>query len=65
MLKGGVIVFLYVDGIVFGLQEGSGSRRSNKKGTGSEISWFLGSHVLRDRRSRKLWHSQQRQADRD
>jgi len=63
MLKGGIVVFFYVNDIVFCYQ------KTNKKkaqeaikelskeyqiSTLSELKWFLGIHVLRDRSQRLL-----------
>lgn len=68
MLNGGVIVFFYVDDIVFC------HRKKDKEKTDrlikelqkeynmnvlGELKWFLGIHVLRDRRQKKLWLSQE------
>jgi len=68
MLNEGVVVFCYVDDIVFyyrrkdvektqGLiQELQREYQINILG---ELTWFLGIHVLRDRRQKKLWLSQE------
>jgi transposase InsO family protein len=67
MLKGGVIVFFYVDDIVFcyrkneketaqnAIQEIQKEYQINVLG---ELKWFLGIHILRDRRQKKLWLTQ-------
>ena len=67
MLNGGIVVFFYVDDIVFC------HRTRDKEKVDSTIAelqkkfqlnvigdlkWFLGIHVLRDRRQKKLWLSQ-------
>ena len=67
MLNGSIIVFFYVDDIVF-----CHCKRDKEKVEGTitelhkkfhlnvigELKWFLGIHVLRDRRQRKIWLSQ-------
>src|SRR5467141_1836996 len=67
MMKGGVIVFFYVDDIVFCYRKkdvnlaneaiDSLQRRYSIKDLG-ELKWFLGVHVLRDRTKKCLWLSQ-------
>lgn len=68
MLNGGVVVFFYVDDIVFCYR-----KKDEEKTKGlinalkqeyemnilGELKWFLGIHVLRDRRQKKLWLSQE------
>jgi transposase InsO family protein len=68
MLNGSVVVFFYVDDIVFcyrkpdeektmqAIQQLKAKYQMNILG---ELKWFLGIHVLRDRRQRKLWLSQE------
>jgi Reverse transcriptase (RNA-dependent DNA polymerase)/GAG-pre-integrase domain len=72
MLKGGVIVFFYVDDIVFCYRKRDHETvEAARKGLEAkyqlsflgELKWFLGIHVLRDRQSRKLWLSQQAYID--
>jgi Reverse transcriptase (RNA-dependent DNA polymerase) len=72
MLKGGIIVFFYVDDIVFCYRKKDHEAVERiKKELGAkyqlsflgELKWFLGIHVLRDRQSRKLWLSQQAYID--
>jgi transposase InsO family protein len=68
MLNGGIVVFFYVDDIVFCY------RKKDEEKTKSliqelqqqyqmkilgELKWFLGIHVLRDRKQRKIWLSQE------
>jgi transposase InsO family protein len=67
MMKGGVIVFFYVDDIVFCYQKKdvgmanaaieSLQRRFSIVDLG-ELKWFLGIHILRDRTKKCLWLSQ-------
>jgi transposase InsO family protein len=72
MLKGGVIVFFYVDDIVFCYRKkDQGIVEATRKGLEAkyqlsflgELKWFLGIHILRDRQSRKLWLSQRAYID--
>jgi hypothetical protein len=72
MIKGGVIVFFYVDDIVFCYrkrdQEVADAARKALEAKYQlsflgELKWFLGVHVLRDRQSRRLWLSQQAYID--
>jgi transposase InsO family protein len=72
MMKGGIIVFFYVDDIVFCFKKEDREsvneiRRELEtkfelKHIG-ELKWFLGIHVLRDRRTKQLWLSQQAYID--
>jgi len=72
MLKGGVIVFFYVDDIVFCYRKkdqevvdatkAALQKQFELKFLG-ELKWFLGIHVLRDRQSKKLWLSQKAYID--
>jgi len=67
MLNDGIVIFFYVDDIVFChrkkdeertkdlIQELQREYRINILG---ELKWFLGIHVLRDRRQGRLWLSQ-------
>jgi transposase InsO family protein len=72
MIKGGVIVFFYVDDIVFCYRKKDHEIvEETKRGLEAryqishlgELKWFLGIHVLRDRQSGKLWLSQQAYID--
>ena len=72
MLKGGVIVFFYVDDIVFCYRKKDQEVvEAAKRGLEAkyqlnflgELKWFLGIHVLRDRQSRQLWLSQRAYID--
>jgi transposase InsO family protein len=72
MLKGGVIVFFYVDDIVFCYRKKDqevveatrrGLEAKYQLSFLGELKWFLGIHVLRDRQSRKVWLSQQAYID--
>ena len=65
-IKGGVIVFYYVDDIVFVYRkqdkpvavEAINSLKKQFDMTDcSKLKWFLGIHVLRDRQRRLLWLS--------
>jgi hypothetical protein len=68
MLNGGIVVFFYVDDIVFCyrkkdeektrgiIQEMQKEYQMNILG---ELKWFLGIHVLRNHRQRRLWLSQE------
>jgi len=68
MLNGSIIVFFYVDDIVFCYRKKEEEKanelirklqkRFNIQPLG-DLKWFLGIHVLRDRRQRQLWLSQQ------
>ena len=68
MLNGGIVVFFYVDDIVFCYRKHEEERtralirelqKSYTMNILGELKWFLGIHVLRDRRQRLLWLSQQ------
>jgi hypothetical protein len=68
MLMGGIIVFFYVDDIVFCYRkwdEGETHRiiwlmqERYQLNILGELKWFLGIHVLRDRQQKKLWLSQE------
>jgi len=68
MLSGGVVVFFYVDDIVFCHRKKDEERtkglirelqREYQMNILGELKWFLGIHVLRDRRQGKLWLSQE------
>jgi hypothetical protein len=68
MLKGGIVVFFYVDDIVFCHRKGDeekvqdvikGLKTEYKMSVLGELKWFLGIHVLRDRSQRLLWLSQE------
>jgi transposase InsO family protein len=72
MLKGGVIVFFYVDDIVFCYRKrDTPIVEAIKKALTEkielnflgELKWFLGVHVLRDRQSKRLWLSQKAYID--
>ena len=72
MLKEGVIVFFYVDDIVFCYRKRDTSIvETVKKALAEkielnflgELKWFLGVHVLRDRQSKRLWLSQKAYID--
>jgi len=72
MLKGGVIIFFYVDDIVFCYRKKDkavveATKRelevNYKLSFLGELKWFLGIHVLRDRQSRRLWLSQKAYID--
>jgi hypothetical protein len=67
MLKGGVVVFFYVDDIVFCYRKGDKEKAHEaiqqlkmeyQMNTLGELKWFLGIHVLRDRSRRLLWLTQ-------
>ena len=67
MLKGGVIVFFYVDDIVFCYRKKdqevvdatkTALQQQFELNHLGELKWFLGIHVIRDRQSKKLWLSQ-------
>jgi hypothetical protein len=73
MLRGSVIVFFYVDDIVFCYPKGveadakaavAGLRQKYTMSVLGELKWFLGIHVLRDRAKRFLWLSQEAYIDR-
>jgi len=64
---GGILVFFYVDDIVFAFRKQDGATaerltaqlRSKYNLTGGgELQWFLGIEVLRDRKKRLIWLSQ-------
>src|SRR6266480_4650772 len=68
ILNGGIIIFFYVNDIVFCYRKHKEERtraliRELQKiyiiNILGELRWFLGIHVLRDRRQRLLWLSQQ------
>jgi hypothetical protein len=68
MLKGGVVVFFYVDDIVFCYRKGDKEKAYEaiqqlkmeyQMNTLGELKWFLGIHVLRDRSRRLLWLTQE------
>jgi len=68
MLNGGIVVFFYVDDIVFCYRKHEEERtralirelqKTYTMNILGELRWFLGIHVLRDRRQRLLWLSQQ------
>jgi transposase InsO family protein len=68
MLKGGVIIFFYVDDIVFCHRKGDAEtaqeaikelKKEYQMSILGELKWFLGIHVLRDRSKRLLWLSQE------
>ena len=68
MLNEGVVVFFYVDDIVFCYRKKDKEKTQGliqklqqeyKMKTLGELKWFLGIHVLRDRRRKKLWLSQE------
>src|SRR6266480_1316931 len=67
MLNGGIVVFFYVDDIVFCYRKHEEERtralirelqKTYTMNILGELRWFLGIHVLRDRRQRLLWLSQ-------
>jgi Reverse transcriptase (RNA-dependent DNA polymerase) len=67
LTRDGVIVFFYVDDIVFSYRK---SQESMAKGLisqlkqrykltgGDDLQWFLGIEVIRDRKNRRIWLSQ-------
>ena len=68
MLNGGVVVFFYVDDIVFCYRKGDKEKAHEviqqlkmeyQMSTLGELKWFLGIHVLRDRSQRLLWLTQE------
>jgi Reverse transcriptase (RNA-dependent DNA polymerase) len=68
MIRGGVIVFFYVDDIVFCYRKSEeavakeairGLEARYTMSALGELKWFLGIHVLRDRSKRFIWLSQQ------
>ena len=68
MLNGGIVVFFYVDDIVFCYRKHEeertralirGLQKTYEMNILGELKWFLGIHVLRDRSQRQLWLSQQ------
>ena len=72
MIKGGVIVFFFVDDIVFcyrkkdkGVVDAARATLEGKFQLSflGELKWFLGIHVLRDRQAKKLWLSQRAYID--
>jgi hypothetical protein len=67
MLHGGVVVFFYIDDIVFCHRKKDEAKTKDlikelqkeyEMNVLGELKWFLGIHVLRDRRQKKLWLSQ-------
>ena len=67
MMKGGVLIFFYVDDIVFafrkdktGIVKGAVRELKTKYQLtgGGELQWFLGIQVLRDRKNRVTWLTQ-------
>jgi Reverse transcriptase (RNA-dependent DNA polymerase) len=67
MMKGGVIVFFYVDDIVFAYrkkhekaaeQAKKELEKSFELTDSGDLKWFLGIHVVRDRANRSIWLSQ-------
>ena len=72
MIKDGVIVFFYVDDIVFAYrkkhEEQAKLAKKELEKTFEltdigDLKWFLGMHVVRDRASRSIWLSQQAYID--
>jgi hypothetical protein len=68
MLNGGIVVFFYVDDIVFCYRKKDKARtegviqelqKEYQMNILGELKWFLGIHVLRDRRQQKIWLSQE------
>jgi Reverse transcriptase (RNA-dependent DNA polymerase) len=68
MLKGGIVVFFYVDDIAFCHRKGDeekvqevikGLKMEYQMNILGELKWFLGIRVLRDRSQRLLWLSQE------
>lgn len=68
MLNAGIVIFFYVDDIVFSYRKKDEERtkgviqelqKEYQMNILGELKWFLGIHVLRDRRQRKLWLSQE------
>jgi hypothetical protein len=68
MLKGGIVVFFYVDDIVFCYRKTDEKKaqeaikelsKEYQMSTLGELKWFLGIHVLRNRSQRLLWLSQE------
>ena len=68
MLMGGIIVFFYVDDIVFCYRkrdEGETHwiirlmQKRYQPNILGKLKWFLGIHVLRDYQQKKLWLSQE------
>ena len=68
MLQGGIIVFFYVDDIVFCYRKRDDAETQRvirvmqeryQLNILGELKWFLGIHVLRDRLQKKLWLSQE------
>ena len=66
-INGGVVVFYYVDDIVFAYRKQDkplvdkaieGLKKQFNMTDCGELKWFLGIHVLRDRQRRCLWLSQ-------
>lgn len=67
MFNGGVVVFFYVDDIVFCYRKKDeekakgaiqGLEKEYQMSSLGELKWFLGIHVLRDRSQKRLWLSQ-------
>ena len=68
MLNGGIVVFFYIDDIVFCYRKKDKARtegviqelqKEYQMNILGELKWFLGIHVLRDRRLQKIWLSQE------
>jgi hypothetical protein len=67
MIKGKVIVFFFVDDIIWAYRKEDalvaqkaieGLKARYKMTSMGEPKWFLGIHILRDKRSRKIWLTQ-------
>jgi Reverse transcriptase (RNA-dependent DNA polymerase) len=72
MINGGVIVFFFVDDIVFCYRKSdeekakeaiAGLQQEYTMNVFGELKWFLGIHVIRDRAKRTLWLSQEAYID--
>jgi len=72
MINGGVVVFFYVDDIVFCYRKRDEARakvfvdqlqQSYKMNMLGPLKWFLGIHILRNRATRTLWLSQEAYVD--
>jgi hypothetical protein len=68
MLLGGIIVLFYVDNIVFCYRKRDNYEAKRvirvlqdryQLNVLGELKWFLGIHVLRDQRQKKIWLSQE------